>query len=143
MRNMTSNEAEKVLKGLTLKVYKFVLKKGSPTGIREVQRGLKLSSPTLASYHLKKLEDAGLLKQSREGYVVDRVFLRNLVRFRRMLIPKYFFYSVFFSLALALEVTVFKPTVLSREYVFAIGITCVAVLSYVYETIRVLFKEGI
>lgn len=140
---MASNEAEEVLKGLTTKVYKFVLKRGRPTGIREVQRGLKLSSPTLASYHLKKLEEAGLLKQNPEGYIVDRVFLRNLIRFRRMLIPRYFFYSIFFLLALALELTIFKPTALSREYVFAVGIACVAALSYVYETIKVLFKEGI
>jgi len=140
---MTSNETEEVLKGLTTKVYKFVLKRGEPTGIREVQRGLKLSSPTLASYHLKKLEETGLLKQTTDGYVVDKVFLRNLIRFRRMLIPKYFFYSVFFVLALALELTIFKPAVLFREYVFAVGITCVAALSYIYETIRALSKEGI
>jgi len=140
---MSSNEAEEVLKGLTLKVYKFVLNKGAPTGIREVQRGLKLSSPTLASYHLKKLEEAGLLKQAMEGYVVDRVFLKNLIRFRRMLIPRYFFYSVFFVLALALELTIFRPAALSREYVFAVGITCVAVFSYIYETTKVLLKESI
>jgi len=139
---MTSNEDE-VLKGLTTKVYRFVLKRGEPTGIREVQRGLKLSSPTLASYHLKKLEETGLLKQTMDGYVVDKVFLRNLIRFRRMLIPKYFFYSVFFVLALALELTIFRPVALSREYMFAVGITCVAALSYIYETIRALSKEGI
>jgi len=140
---MASNEAEEALKGLTLKVYKFVLKKGTPAGIREVQRGLKLSSPTLASYHLKKLEEAGLLKQTMEGYVVDRVFLRNLIRFRRMLIPRYFFYSVFFVSALALELTTLRPVAVYREYAFAVGITCVAVFSSIYETIKVLLKESI
>jgi len=42
-----------------------------------------------------------------------------------------------------LELTIFRPVTLSREYVFAVGITCVAALSYVYETIRALSKEGI
>jgi len=140
---MSSNEAEEVLKGLTLKVYKFVLKRGRPTGIREVQRGLKLSSPTLASYHLKKLEEAGFLKQDMEGYVVDRVFLRNLIRVKRMLIPRFFFYSVFFTSALVLELTTFKPIALSREYVFAVGVACVAAMSYAYETVRTLVRGSI
>jgi len=140
---MSSTDSEDVLKGLTLHVYKFVLKNGKPTGIREVQRSLKLSSPTLAIYHLNKLEEAGLLKKSVDGYEVNRVFLKNLVRFRRMLIPKYFFYCVFFTTALIVQLTILKPIVLSREYIFALGVTCAATLSYLYETIITLIKKGI
>lgn len=140
---MASNNAEDVLKGLTLKVYKFVLKNGKPTGIREVQRSLKLSSPTLALYHLDKLEEAGLLKKGTEGYEVNRVFLKNLVRFKRMLIPKYFFYCVFFTTALIVQLVIFRPIILSREYVFAVGVTCAAALSYLHETIKTLLKKGI
>lgn len=143
MTNMTSKDLEDVLRGLTLKVYKFVLRNKKPTGIREVQRSLKLSSPTLAQYHLDKLEEAGLLKKTPEGYETNRVFLRNLIRFRRMLIPKYFFYAVFFTLALVVELTVFKPTVFSREYIFAVAITCAAALSYIYETIRTFLSESV
>ncbi len=140
---MSRTHSEDVLKGLTLKVYKFVLKNGKPTGIREVQRSLKLSSPTLAIYHLDKLEESGLLKKSVDGYEVNRVFLKNLVRFRRMLIPKYFFYCIFFTTALIVQLTILKPIVVSREYIFALGVTCVATLSYLYETIITLIKEGI
>jgi len=139
---MSSKNAEEVLKGLTLKVYKFVLKKRKPTGIREVQRSLKLSSPTLARYHLNKLEEAGLVKNTVEGYETNRIFLRNLIRFKRMLIPKYFFYTVFFALALVIELTLLKPTVFSREYIFAVAVTCTAALSYAYETIRTFLTES-
>lgn len=137
---MVSNHVEDVLKGLTVKVYKFVLKKGEPTGIREVQRSLKLSSPTLALYHLDKLEEVGLLKKTREGYEVDRLFLRNLVRFRHILIPRYFFYFVFFVSALIVESTLFRPIVLSREYVFAVVVTLLATMSHLYEIIKTLTK---
>jgi len=140
---MRRTDSEDVLKGLTLQVYKFVLKKGKPTGIREVQRSLKLSSPALAIYHLNKLEEAGLLKKSVNGYEVNRVFLKSLVRFRRMLIPKYFFYCLFFTTALIVQLTILKPIIVSREYVFALAVTCAATLSYLYETIITLTKESI
>lgn len=136
-------EAEDVLRGLTLKVYHYVLKSGHETGIREVQRALKLSSPTLAVYHLEKLENAGLVKKGAMGYTVDKVYVRNLVRLRRLLIPKFFFYALFFSLAVVLELAVFWPVVLTREFVFAFIITCAAAISYTYETIRTWRKETV
>jgi len=140
---MASNDVEDGLKGLTVKVYKFVLKNARPTGIREVQRSLKLSSPTLALYHLDKLEKVGLLKKTMEGYEVDRVFLRNLVRFRRVLVPRYLFYFIFFASALIGELTFLKPVILSREYVLAVGVTLLAAVSYLYETIKTLVQKRI
>jgi len=140
---MSSEEAEDVLRGLTLKVYHYVLKSGHETGIREVQRALKLSSPTLAVYHLEKLEQAGLLKKSDLGYTVDKVYVRNLVRLRRLLIPRYFFYALFFSLAVVLELTILRPTVFTREFVFAFIICCAAAVSFTYETVKTWLKETV
>lgn len=140
---MSPNEAEDVLRGLTLKVYKFVLRNGKPTGIREVQRSLKLSSPTLALYHLNKLEEVGLLKKNRDGYVVNRVFLQNSIRLSRILVPRFFFYSIFFLTVLVLELTLFKPATVSREYLFGVAATCIAAALYLCETIRILLKKGL
>lgn len=92
---------KEVLRGLTLKVYKFVLRSDRPVGIREVQRALSLSSPTLALYHINKLEEAGLIKKESNGYIVDRVILENLIRFRRILIPRNFFYMMFLITSLS------------------------------------------
>lgn len=61
------SEPKDVLRGLTLKVYRFILKNDKPVGIREVQRALNLSSPTLALYHMNKLEEAGLIKKELDG----------------------------------------------------------------------------
>jgi predicted DNA-binding transcriptional regulator len=138
-----SDDVEDVLRGLTLRVYHFVLKNKKETGIREVQRALKLSSPTLAVYHLEKLENAGLIKKGMMGYVVDRVYLRNLVRLRRLLVPRYFFYALFFSLAVVVELVFFRPTVLSRDYVFALVVTCAAAVAFVYETVKAWVKETV
>ena len=140
---MSSEDVEDVLRGLTLKVYRYVLKNNKETGIREVQRALKLSSPTLAVYHLEKLEQAGLIKKGVTGYIVDRVYLRNLVRLRRLLVPRYLFYALFFTLAVVVELLFLRPVVFSREYAFAFIVTCAAAISYVYETVKAWMKESI
>ena len=140
---MSSDEPEDILRGLTLKVYHYVLRSGHEVGIREVQRALKLSSPTLAVYHLEKLEQAGFLKKGAMGYTVDKIYVRNLVRLRNLLIPKYFFYAWFFSSAVILELTIFRPVIISREFVFAFLVTCAAAISYTYETAKTWRKETI
>jgi len=140
---MRSPDAEDVLRGKTLDVYRYVLKNGKPTGVREVQRALKLSSPRLAFYHLNKLEDAGLLKKSVDGYVVERVLLQNSVRLRRLLVPRYFFYSVFFVTALIIQLVVFRPSALRGDYIFGLAVTFIAALFFLYETIRIVLKKGL
>jgi SOS-response transcriptional repressor LexA len=137
---MRSN-SEDALKGTTLEVYKYVLKNGKPTGVREIQRALNLSSPRLAAYHLDKLEDVELLRKTMDGYVVNRVLLQNSVRVSRILVPRFFFYSVFFITIIALQLTVFKPTILSKEYLFSVVAVSIAAALFLYETLRVLFKK--
>jgi DNA-binding Lrp family transcriptional regulator len=134
-------EPDDVLRGLTLKVHKFVLKNNRPIGIREVQRALSLSSPTLALYHMNKLEEAGLVRRELNGYVVDRIVLRNLIRFRRVLIPRNFFYTVFFMTSLVFLVTLLRPPILTREYIFSLAVVSVAVTTSAYDTIKALSEK--
>ncbi len=136
-----SDESRDVLRGLTLRVYKFVLKHDGPVGIREVQRGLGLSSPTLALYHISKLEEAGLVRKELDGYVADRVVLENLVRLRSFLVPRNFFYAVFFGSSLVFLTVFLRPPVLSREYVFSLVVIMIAAVTSVYETLRTFFRK--
>ena len=129
-------ESRDVLRGLTLKVYRFILKNDKPVGIREVQRALNLSSPTLALYHINKLEEAGLIRKELDGYVADRIVLENLIRLRRVLIPRNFFYAVFFITSLVILTVFLRPPVMTREYVFSLAVVCIAVTTSVFETIR-------
>ena len=48
-------KVERELKGKTLQVYVYMLKKKEPVGIREIQRDLNFSSPSVANYHIEKL----------------------------------------------------------------------------------------
>lgn len=139
---MAGNDDQKnVLKGLTLKVYKYILKNDKPVGIREVQRVLGLSSPTLALYHMNKLEEAGFIKKQMNGYIADRIVLENLIRFRRMLIPKNLFFTVFMITSLIISVVYIRPPVLTREYVFPLAVIVVATITLIYETVKAFSKK--
>jgi len=140
---MKLNSPDDVLRGVTLQVYRYVLRNGKPTGIREVQNSLNLSSPRLAFYHLNKLEEVGLVKKTSEGYVADRIVLHDSVRLKRVLVPRQFFYSLFFATMLVFQLTLFKPDLTSKYYVFAVIAICAALVLSVYETARTLRRKAL
>ena len=131
------------MKGTTLDIYRLMLKTNKPLGIREVQRMLNLSSPSVAQYHLSKLEQAGLVKREVGNYVVNRVLLDSCVKINRFLIPRYLFYSVFSAVILVLELTILQPAVLSSEYVFFTLATVIFLAIFCYETIRARLKGNL
>lgn len=93
---------ESQLKGKTLLVYWFMLRSpGSKVGVRQVQRALGFSSPSVASYHLEKLCSLGLVENLRGDYFLKEDVkvgvLKFFTRLGRFLVPRYLFYSVFFS----------------------------------------------
>ena len=137
------SEEDEALTGTTLRVYRYALRIGKPIGVREVYRALNFSSPTLSSYHLSKLERAGLLKQTSDGYVVDKVIFHNFIRLRRSLIPRYLFYSLFFGSITIIELFFFRPPILTREYMLVLVVSFLAASSYLYETVRIWVKNKI
>jgi len=101
---------ESELKGKTLLVYWHLLRSDQHVGVREIQRTLKMSSPSVAAHHLEKLVQLGLVDKSRTGeyYLTQEVkigLLRFFTRLGRFLIPRYFFYSVLFTTMLIVYIT--------------------------------------
>ena len=133
---MAVDGSKEVLRGKTLDVYRFLLKSNKPVGTRELQRALNLSSSSVAVYHLSKLEDAGLLKREPGGFTVNKFLLENSIKINRFLIPRYFFYAVFAIAALVVELTVIKPDIFYREYVFSLVVTGILALFLCYETVK-------
>ncbi len=70
--------------------------------MRQVQRALRLSNPSLAQYHLNKLRDMGLVKEEGGTYQVCAEVkvdaLRGLLRIGTLLVPRFVFYAVLFTL---------------------------------------------
>jgi predicted transcriptional regulator len=60
-------ELEYALRGKAWRVYWFLLKNGGPAGVREVQRALHFSSPSIAFHHLEQLRELGLVEKQEVG----------------------------------------------------------------------------
>jgi hypothetical protein len=126
------------IRGNTLKVYLYLLKHG-PSELRDVQRGLNLSSASLVSYHLGKLLETGFAKQDEYGKysavkeAADKA-LEGYSKIGPAVVPQLFFFSllftilvVFFSAATYIE-SGFTP------YLIGVSFTMLAV--FWFETIR-------
>lgn len=99
---MSSDSLDSVLVGKTLIVYKYLIQSKSPQTAREIQRGTNLSTPSLAVFHLEKLEHAGLIAKSDDGrYSVIRVYLKHYLLLRRLLVPRFIFHVTIALLFLA------------------------------------------
>jgi DNA-binding transcriptional ArsR family regulator len=106
-RGFESGVLESELKGKTLLVYWYLMQQPTHTvGVREVQRALGFSSPSIAVHHLEKLQDLGLVEKRGTGeYVLEEEVKVGILRFfmhmGRFLVPRYLFYSVLFSTMLS------------------------------------------
>ena len=135
---LTESSSDAVLEGTTRKVFRFVYRQHQPVGVHDVQRGLGLSSPSVAHYHISKLLKAGLLKEEGDGYVVEKTIFENMIRVRRTVLTLQVGYAAFFLTALLTLVTFMRPSALSSTYVFAITVVIIAAAISMFEAYRVM-----
>lgn len=126
-----------MLEGTTRKVFRFVYRQHGPVGVHDVQRGLGLSSPSVAHYHIAKLLRAGLIREAGDGYVVEKAVFEDMIRVRKTVIPLETGYAIFFLTALAALVTFMRPAQLSSTYVFALFVVLVAFAVSLREAYKV------
>ena len=95
-------KVEYALRGKTLTVYLYLLKHGRAMGVREIQKALGFSSPSVAFHHLDKLVELGVVeKDEYERYVlahkVDTGILHSFVSIGGLTLPRLGFYAAFFT----------------------------------------------
>ena len=127
------------LKGNTLRVYWYVLNaSGHVVGVREVQRALGFSSPTLALYHLDKLKDLGLVaKESGEYRLVKEVkvdILKQFMRVGRVFVPRFSLYAVLFTVLIVYYAS--KIVVIDFFTVFGLLFGALASAIFWFETVK-------
>ena len=135
---MREGSSDDILEGTTRKVFRFVYRQRDPVDVHDVQRGLGLSSPSVAHYHITKLLKAGLLKEEGDGYVVEKAVFENMIRIRRTVLPVQTGYATFFLTALITLLTVMRPSELSPTYHFAVLVIVVAVGASLFEAYKVM-----
>jgi hypothetical protein len=109
MNDDQNGELERRLSGRTLQVYLYLQKKRD-AGIREVQRDLGLSSPSVAEYQVEKLVEMGLAGRDSYGrvFVTKKVKVKAMasyVNLGRFAVPRLAFYAGIFTAVVALYVT--------------------------------------
>ena len=128
------------LKGNTLRTYWALLSsENGVTGVRELQRKLGFSSPALAAYHLKKLEELGLVTEEGGDYRVLREvkvgILEQFIKLGTFMLPRYVFYATLFTTLLIFFFSQLKE--LNFYSVFGLMFGILGTLILWYETIRV------
>ncbi len=126
----SEDSVEPELRGNTLRVYWHMLTQSESVGVREVQRALSMSSPSVASHHLTKLVSLDLVEQIPDNtYKVKQVVkvgvLRNFIGFRGRFLPRYTFVAMFFTaytFAYLLLTIVAPPNIYDRYIAIAIGL---------------------
>ena len=101
VKDITREDILKHLHGRTLMIYFVVLNKKS-IGVRDLQRRLDLSSPSVAKYHLEKLVNLNLVENRNGIYHLnkkaDLPVLTSWILIGKILIPRVIFAAIFFTI---------------------------------------------
>ncbi len=112
----------KNLNGTTLMVY-FALLNKKEIGVRELQRALSLSSPSVAKYHLEKITKLGLAENRNGIYCLLKKAqipsLASYILIGRNLIPRILFSAVFFTALFAIYL-IFFYTIWIKDSFFVV-----------------------
>jgi len=133
---------EYALRGKAWKVYWLLLKSGRPISVREVQRALHFSSPSVANHHLEQLRELGLVQKQDVGghyFLVNEVkigVLRHFVKLGKVLFPRYFFYAVF-STSFYIAYLLVLMQGFTRENLFILSFGAIVSAIFWYEAFRV------
>ncbi len=142
MNPENENELEYALRGKAWKVYWYLLKSGTPQSVREVQRALRFSSPSVANHHLEQLRELGLVEKQELGghyFLVGDVkigVLRHYVKLGKLLFPRYFFYAVFSTTFYLAYLLLFVQS-FTQDTLFGITFGAVVCVIFWYEAARV------
>ncbi len=140
-----SKKKEIEVRGNTLRVYLHLLKNG-PSELRDVQRALGLSTPSLAAYHLGRLTDAGYAWQDEHGSYValaDRAgeLVAGYKKVGFVVVPQTLFFAVLFSILTGFFSFELLTSPGSSPY-FLVATSIAATATLWFEAIRLWRKLG-
>ena len=133
---------EYALRGKAWKVYWLLLKTGRPMSVREVQKALHFSSPSVAQHHLEQLRELGLVQKQNIGshyLLINEVkigVLRHFVKLGRIMFPRYFFYAMF-STTFYIIYLLSLMQGFTRESLFIILFGAIVSAIFWYEAVRI------
>jgi hypothetical protein len=140
--DLDRDDITKNLNGRTLMVY-FVLLNKKSIGVRDLQRHLDLSSPSVAKYHLEKLTNLHLVENRNGIYHLERKanlpLLTSWVLIGKQLIPRVIFAAIFFTI-LFIGYLFLVYTYWNKDSLFVL-LFGIAILVYVWFDVILHFKR--
>lgn len=133
---------EYALRGKDWNVYWLLLKNGRSMSVREIQKTLHFSSPSVAQHHLEQLRQLGLVKKEEIGgnysltSEVKIGVLRHFVKLGRLLFPRYFFYALF-STTFYLTYVLVLMQGFTRENLFILTFGAIVSAIFWFEAFRI------
>lgn len=110
--------------------------------VREVQKTLRFSSPSVAQHHLEQLRQLGLVKKEEVGGTYSLTsevkigVLRHFVKLGRLLFPRYFFYAIFSTSFYLFYVFVLMQG-FTRENLFILTFGAIVTAIFWFEAFRI------
>jgi hypothetical protein len=136
-------ETEDELNTSTFHTYLYMIRAGKPVGPRDLMRGAKLSSPSVAYRNLQKLIDKGLVAKDDYGnYVVkEKRRIKGYIWFGRTLFPTFAIFGFIFMGVLAAELAVLTPHLIlnapiEESFWLLTIVTVVAAAIFLIEAVR-------
>jgi hypothetical protein len=112
-------QPEDELSATGMRTYIYLVKAGKPVGPREVMRGAKLTSPSVAYRNLQKLIDMNLVQQDNSNnYVVkEKIGIKGYLWIGKNLVPRFIMFGFIFLVALIIEIGILVPHLLAESSV--------------------------
>jgi len=110
--------------------------------VREVQRALHFSSPSVAQHHLERLCELKLVQKQDAGssyLLISEVkigVLRHFIKLGKLLFPKYFFYAIFSTTSYIIYLALLMRS-LSFENLFIAIFGAIVSAIFWYEAVRI------
>lgn len=133
---------ETELSKTTIRIYLYMLSRNEPLGPREIMRALGFSTPSLVYYHLRKLEEQGLVKKTNNGYIaVPGIKIEGYIQLGRKLVPRLLLFSFIYLGILAVElvgliINLTGNIPVSREYIILLIFTAITATILLIEGLR-------
>jgi hypothetical protein len=107
---------EDELSTTAMRTYIYLIKVDKSVGPRELMRGAKLTSPSVAYRNLQKLMDMDLVQKDKYGnyFVKNKIGIKGHVWIGKNLIPRFIIFGLIFLVALIVEVAILLPHLLAE-----------------------------
>ena len=102
-----------------LRTYVYLVKVDKPVGPREVMRGAKLTSPSVAYRNLNKLMEMGLVQKDTYSnyYVKEKIGIKGHTWIGKNLVPRFIIFGLIFLVVLIIEIIILIPHLLAEASV--------------------------